>query len=219
MSPVCSCGRPAWCGRSIREPDSAWHVRAAAVCRRFSSRSGGVGERKAGRRSALGGWDTAVDGHDFSPDALGLGRDWHSCDLAAVLLFRRIDFAYRSDCCARDASPRRGSQKCAGAARGRISLNDGVGAVVFLACSMHPGCDAGCLAYRHYAGVQGGGGLALGVLSAWIVSSLMRLVHAYQVEILLTLALALAGYAAADAWQLSAPLEAVAAGLRCGDLI
>jgi CPA1 family monovalent cation:H+ antiporter len=41
----------------------------------------------------------------------------------------------------------------------------------------------------------------------------MRLVDAYQVEILLTLALALGGYALADIWHLSAPLEAVAAGI------
>lgn len=41
----------------------------------------------------------------------------------------------------------------------------------------------------------------------------MRLVDAYQVEILLTLSLALGGYALADLWHLSAPLEAVAAAI------
>jgi monovalent cation:H+ antiporter, CPA1 family len=39
------------------------------------------------------------------------------------------------------------------------------------------------------------------------------MVDAYQVDILLTLSLALGGYALADVWQLSAPLEAVAAGI------
>ena len=53
----------------------------------------------------------------------------------------------------------------------------------------------------------------MGVLGAWITSSLMRLVDAYQVEILLTLSLALGGYALADTWHLSAPLEAVAAAI------
>jgi CPA1 family monovalent cation:H+ antiporter len=41
----------------------------------------------------------------------------------------------------------------------------------------------------------------------------MVLVNAYQVEILLTLALALGGYALAEALHLSAPLEAVAAAI------
>jgi monovalent cation:H+ antiporter, CPA1 family len=41
----------------------------------------------------------------------------------------------------------------------------------------------------------------------------MRLTDAYQVEILLTIALATGCYAAADRWHLSAPLAAVAAGI------
>jgi monovalent cation:H+ antiporter, CPA1 family len=97
---------------------------------------------------------------------------------------------------------------------GESLFNDGVGAVVFLALL---DASRGAAPVASHIAItlvfKVGGGLALGVLSAWIVSSLMRLVHAYQVEILLTLALALAGYAAADAWQLSAPLEAVAAGI------
>jgi CPA1 family monovalent cation:H+ antiporter len=40
----------------------------------------------------------------------------------------------------------------------------------------------------------------------------VRVVEAYQIEILLTLSLALGGYAA-ETLRLSAPLEAVAAGL------
>ena len=53
--------------------------------------------------------------------------------------------------------------------------------------------------------LKAGGGIALGVIAAWITSHLMHLVDAYQVEILLTLALALGGYALADIWHLSAP--------------
>jgi CPA1 family monovalent cation:H+ antiporter len=97
---------------------------------------------------------------------------------------------------------------------GESLFNDGVGAVVFLA--LLDASRGATPAASHIAITlvfKVGGGLALGVLSAWIISSLMRLVHAYQVEILLTLALALAGYALADAWQFSAPLEAVAAGI------
>jgi CPA1 family monovalent cation:H+ antiporter len=46
-----------------------------------------------------------------------------------------------------------------------------------------------------------------------VASELMRRVEAYQIEILLTLSLALGGYALAEVLHLSAPLEAVAAGL------
>jgi CPA1 family monovalent cation:H+ antiporter len=68
----------------------------------------------------------------------------------------------------------------------------------------------------HIAGIlllKAGGAVVLGILGAWLISRLMRLVEAYQVEILLTLALALGGYVLADLWQLSAPLEAVVAGI------
>jgi len=97
---------------------------------------------------------------------------------------------------------------------GESLFNDGVGAVIFLAL-----LDASRGAVPVVSHIvlltlaKVGGALALGVFAAWITSSLMRLVNAYQVEILLTLALALGGYALADALHLSAPLEAVAAAI------
>jgi monovalent cation:H+ antiporter, CPA1 family len=97
---------------------------------------------------------------------------------------------------------------------GESLFNDGIGAVVFLALL---DASRGATPSARHLGVfllfKAGGGLALGVLAAWITSSLMRLVDAYQVEILLTLSLALGGYALADTWHLSAPLEAVAAAI------
>jgi CPA1 family monovalent cation:H+ antiporter len=53
----------------------------------------------------------------------------------------------------------------------------------------------------------------VGLVTARVVSRLMCLVDAYQIEILLTLALAFGGYVLADIWHLSAPLEAVVAGI------
>ena len=97
---------------------------------------------------------------------------------------------------------------------GESLFNDGVGAVIFLAlldASRGATPTVSHIVLLTLAKV--GGGLALGVVAAWITSSLMRLVNAYQVEILLTLALALGGYALADAWHLSAPLEAVVAAI------
>ncbi len=97
---------------------------------------------------------------------------------------------------------------------GESLFNDGVGAVVFLALlDASRGAIPSASHLAIFLLLKVGGGLALGILAAWIISSLMRLVDSYQVEILLTLALALGGYALADAWQLSAPLEAVAAGI------
>jgi monovalent cation:H+ antiporter, CPA1 family len=97
---------------------------------------------------------------------------------------------------------------------GESLFNDGVGAVIFLTLldasrGQTPSAANLVLALLFKAG----GGLAFGVFFAWITASLMSLVDAYQVEILLTLSLALGGYALADALHISAPLEAVAAAI------
>jgi CPA1 family monovalent cation:H+ antiporter len=97
---------------------------------------------------------------------------------------------------------------------GESLFNDGVGAVLFLAMldaagghAPTPWSIAGTLLLR------AGGGIAIGILAAWAAGRLMRRVDAYQVDILFTVALALGGYALADALSLSAPLEAVVAGI------
>ena len=97
---------------------------------------------------------------------------------------------------------------------GESLFNDGVGAVLFITMldiargnAPTPGHIAGMLL------LKAGGAVLLGILGAWLVSHLMCMVDAYQVEILLTLALALGGYVLADVWRLSAPLEAVVAGI------
>ena len=98
---------------------------------------------------------------------------------------------------------------------GESLFNDGVGAVIFLALV---GASTG--AGFPSAGVFGsllllkaGGGVALGLGLGYGTYRLLLLVENYRVEVLLTLALAMGGYALADGLQLSAPLEAVAAGL------
>lgn len=97
---------------------------------------------------------------------------------------------------------------------GESLFNDGIGAVLFL---MLLGMVAGGRAEPgHIVWVlllEVGGAVVLGVMAAWVASWLMSLVDGYQVEILLTLALALGGYTLAQTLHLSAPLEAVVAGL------
>jgi len=97
---------------------------------------------------------------------------------------------------------------------GESLFNDGVGAVLFLAVLEASRGQAPSLGHIGTLLLfKSSGGLLLGIALAWIASELMRRVEAYQIEILLTLSLALGGYALAEALRVSAPLEAVAAGL------
>jgi CPA1 family monovalent cation:H+ antiporter len=61
--------------------------------------------------------------------------------------------------------------------------------------------------------VEAGGGIALGMALRYLIYRLIRMVDSYRVEVMLTLALAMGGYVLADKLHLTAPLEAVAAGL------
>jgi len=97
---------------------------------------------------------------------------------------------------------------------GESLFNDGAGAVIFLA--LLEASRGTAPTPVHFFGLlilEAGGGLALGIILAWFTSQLMRWTDAYQVEILLTIALATGGYALADHWHISAPLAAVAAGI------
>src|SRR5262252_3302137 len=97
---------------------------------------------------------------------------------------------------------------------GESLFNDGIGAVLFL--TMIEIARGQAPTPWHVAGflvLKAGGAVVLAIAGARIVSRLMCMVSAYQIEILLTLMLAVGGYALADTWNLSAPLEAVVAGI------
>jgi len=105
---------------------------------------------------------------------------------------------------------------------GESLFNDGVGAVIFVAllgASAQGSTQHGLpspTAFGALLLVEAGGGIALGMALGYLTYRLIRMVDSYRVEVMLTLALAMGGYVLADKLHLSAPLEAVAAGLMVG---
>ncbi len=98
---------------------------------------------------------------------------------------------------------------------GESLFNDGVGAVIFLSL-LGASSGGGLPSPSHFLLlllVEAGGGIALGCALGYLTYRLLCTLDSYAIEVLLTLALAMGGYALADALHLSAPLEAVAAGL------
>jgi len=102
---------------------------------------------------------------------------------------------------------------------GESLLNDGVGVVVFLAL-------LGLLAGGEHGTPAGAallfarealGGAAFGLAIGWIAYRMLASVDNYQVEVLITLALVMGGYALATVLHLSGPIAIVVAGVLIGN--
>ena len=98
---------------------------------------------------------------------------------------------------------------------GESLFNDGVGAVLFLTLLATPESRAvpSLGSFTSHFLLEAGGGVVLGLVLGLMVYRLLRMADSYRIEVFLTLALAMGGYALADALHVSAPLEAVMAGL------
>ncbi len=98
-------------------------------------------------------------------------------------------------------------------------FNDGIGVVAFIV--MREIAVTG----RHESAGQIGllfleqavGGAAFGLVIGWIAYCLLKSVDNYRVEMMLTLALVMGGYALASAIQVSGPIAVVVAGLFIGN--
>ncbi|SEK38359.1 cation:proton antiporter [Pacificibacter marinus] len=113
---------------------------------------------------------------------------------------------------------------------GESLFNDGVGYVVFLVLSglafatttghadVHGSSESAVMGASILFAQEAMGGAILGIVLGWLTFRVMRLIDDYSLEVLITLGLALGGYALAVALHVSAPIMAVCAGLLIGDV-
>ena len=102
---------------------------------------------------------------------------------------------------------------------GESLFNDGIGVVVFMVMvGLATGSEQAEASHISLLLLQeAGGGAVFGLLAGGLTFYLLRSIDSYQVEVLLSLALVMGGYAVASALHLSGPIAMVVAGLVIGN--